>query len=143
MYNEYENDFQIGGVMSYSTKQKELILDVIKSKKKEFTIKDIFEEIDGVGLTTVYRLVDKLVEEKVINKTIGKDNVTYYEYLEHCDHDNHFYLKCDICKKLEHVDCDCINDLYEHISKEHSFKLNKENIIINGICKKCQEKCVC
>ena len=43
MYNEYENDFQIGGIMSYSTKQKELILDVIKSKQKEFTIKEKIE----------------------------------------------------------------------------------------------------
>ena len=54
--------------MSYSTKQKDLILSVIKSKKKEFTIKDIYNEIDGVGLTTVYRLVDKLVNEGYINK---------------------------------------------------------------------------
>ena len=129
--------------MSYSTKQKDLILNVIKTMKKEFTIKDIYNELEGVGLTTVYRLVDKLVEEKVINKHIGEDNTTYYEYLGKCEHENHFYLKCEQCKKLEHVDCDCINELYEHINHDHSFKLNKENIIINGICKKCQEKCVC
>ena len=129
--------------MSYSTKQKDLILNVIKLKKKQFTIKDIYNELEGVGLTTVYRLVDKLVEEKLINKTIDNDNTTYYEYLGKCDHDNHFYLKCENCKKLEHVDCDCINELYEHISKEHDFTINKENIIINGICKKCKERCIC
>lgn len=126
--------------MSYSTKQKELILDVIKSKKKEFTIKDIFNELDGVGLTTVYRLVDKLVEDGLINKNISKDNITTYEYLEKCDHENHFYLKCDICKKLEHVDCDCIDELYNHINKNHKFKLNKENIVINGTCSKCEKR---
>ena len=126
--------------MSYSTKQKDMIINVIKNKDKEFTIKDIYNELDNVGLTTVYRLVDKLVEEKVINKTIGKDNVTYYEYLEKCDHDNHFYLKCDKCKRLEHVDCDCIDELYNHINKNHKFKLNKENIVINGICEKCEKR---
>ena len=126
--------------MSYSTKQKDMIINVIKNKDKEFTIKDIYNELDNVGLTTVYRLVDKLVEEGSIRKNISKDNTVTYEYLEKCDHDNHFYLKCDKCKRLEHVDCDCIDELYNHINKNHKFKLNKENIVINGICEKCEKR---
>ena len=126
--------------MSYSTKQKDMIINVIKNKDKEFTIKDIYSELDNVGLTTVYRLVDKLVEEGSIRKNISKDNTVTYEYLEKCDHDNHFYLKCDKCKRLEHVDCDCIDELYNHINKNHKFKLNKENIVINGICEKCEKR---
>jgi Fe2+ or Zn2+ uptake regulation protein len=94
VYNEYENDFQIGDdCMTYNTKQKDLILNVIKKEKKEFTIKDIYSKLDGIGLTTIYRLVDKLVEDKVLNKSISKDNITYYQYLEKCEHENHFYLK--------------------------------------------------
>ena len=126
--------------MSYSTKQKDLILNIIKSKNKEFTIKDIYNELEGVGLTTVYRLVDKLVEENVISKTIGKDNNTYYRYLGKCNHNNHFYLKCNQCGILEHIDCDCITDLWSHIFKEHKFKPDTENIVINGLCKKCNNE---
>ena len=124
--------------MSYNTKQKDKILSVIKNIKNEFTIKDIYEKLEGqIGLTTIYRYIDKLVNDGIVNKTISDDNVTYYQYLEKCDHDNHFYLKCEICKDMKHIDCDCINELYNHIKDEHSFKLNKEKIIINGICKKC------
>lgn len=129
--------------MSYSTKQKEYILKVIQEFEKEFTIKDIYERVkDEVGLTTVYRLVDKLVLDNTINKYIDKNNITYYEYLEKCSEENHFYLKCDKCKKLEHIDCDCITDLWSHICKEHNFKPSKENVIIDGLCKRClNEKC--
>ena len=127
--------------MSYSTKQRDLILNIIKSKKEEFTIKDIYNDLkEEVGLTTIYRMIDKLVEEKIVNKTIGKDNNTYYQYLGKCSHDNHFYLKCEHCGKLEHIDCDCITDLWSHIFKEHNFKPSKENIIINGLCKKCNKE---
>ena len=126
--------------MSYSTRQKDLIINVIKTKDKEFTIKDIYNELDGVGLTTVYRLVDKLVEDGLIKKNISNDNTVTYSYLEKCDHDNHFYLKCEKCKKLEHVDCDCIEELYNHINKNHQFKLNKENIVINGTCSRCEKR---
>ena len=123
---------------SYKTKQKDIILDIIKKQKHEFTIKDIYRSIkDKVGLTTIYRLVDKLVEEKRLNKTISSDNITYYQYLEECNEENHFYLKCDKCGNLTHVDCDCIEELTNHIFKDHKFKPSKDHIIIEGICNKC------
>ena len=127
--------------MSYNTKQKSKILDVIKKQKAEFTIKDIYNSLDkSIGLTTVYRMIDKLVEDKYLSKSIGKDNNTYYQYLEKCDNKNHFFLKCDLCGKMEHVDCDCIGDLTSHILSEHNFVMNHDHIIINGLCKKCGEK---
>lgn len=134
--------FKLGDYMernsNYNTKQKELIRDIIKKQNKEFTIKDIYDDIKGsVGLTTVYRLVDKLVIDGVLNKTISSDNITYYQYLEKCDNENHFYLRCDKCGDMIHVDCDCIEELSDHIKNEHKFRLNREKVIINGICNKC------
>ena len=122
---------------SYNTKQKDIIINKIKNINKDFTIKDIYNELDGnVGLTTIYRLVDKLVDEGLISKDI-KDNITYYHYLEKCDNHNHFYLKCEKCGMVIHIDCDCIIDLSNHILNHHKFKLNQDHIIINGICNNC------
>ena len=126
---------------TYKTKQKDLILEVIKNENQEFTIKDIYEKLNNkVGLTTIYRLVDKLVEESILSKTINKENITYYQYLGQCEHENHFYLKCDMCGKLIHIDCDCINELSNHILEHHKFQTNKEKIIINGRCNSCLSK---
>ena len=125
---------------TYNTKQKELILNIIKKQQKEFTVKDIYNELNNkTGLTTVYRLIDRLVDDNIIKKTIGKDNKTKYQYLEKCEEENHFYLKCNKCNIIQHVDCDCIKDLSNHILKNHEFNAEKENIIINGICKNCQK----
>ena len=124
--------------MTYNTKQKDLILNVIKSIG-EFTVKDVYSKLEGkIGLTTIYRYIERLEKEGNITKYIGKDNATYYEYLEECDACNHFYLKCDKCGDLKHIDCDCIEDLTNHIYKDHNFKLNKEHIIINGVCGRCK-----
>jgi Fur family ferric uptake transcriptional regulator len=125
---------------SYNTKQKDIILNDIKKHKDEFTIKDIYNELnESIGLTTIYRLVDKLVKEGSVNKSIGKDNITYYQYLEKCDKENHFFLKCEMCGTMEHIDCDCIEELSNHIAKEHNFSLT-DHIIINGKCKKCYKR---
>ena len=122
----------------YNTKQKDLILDIIKKMNKEFTINDIYKELNGsVGLTTIYRLVDSLIKDGLLHKDINNNNVTYYQYLEQCDEENHFYLKCDNCGKIIHIDCECINELSNHILKHHKFITNKEQIIINGICNNC------
>ena len=133
--------FKLGDIMKYKTKQKEIIINIIEGINHEFTIKDIYNSLNNkVGLTTIYRVIDNLVNENYVNKRIDKNNITYYDYLEKCDNENHFFLKCNSCGNLTHVDCECINDLYNHINKNHKFKLNKENIIINGICNKCSER---
>ncbi len=125
----------------YRTKQKDKILEVIRSLNHEFTIKELYNKLNKeVGLTTIYRLVDKLVMDKVLNKYISNKNITYYEYLNKCSHENHFYLKCLVCSELIHIDCDCIKKLENHILDEHKFNMNHENIIINGICKRCKKK---
>jgi Fur family ferric uptake transcriptional regulator len=125
---------------TYKTKQKEVLADTIKSMNKEFTIKDIYSKLnEEVGLTTIYRFIDKLVEEGKIKKTADGTNI-YYQYLCDCDHENHFYLKCDKCGSLIHVDCDCITDLSEHIFKHHNFIPNTKSIIINGICESCRKE---
>ena len=125
----------------YNTKQKELIIKTIIKQKHEFTIKDIYQELkEEVGLTTIYRLIDKLTSQNILNKYISQDNKTYYQYLKECEKENHFFLKCKKCSNLIHIDCDCINELFNHIFKEHSFKPNKDHIIINGICNNCLNK---
>ena len=126
--------------MSYSTKQKEELLNIIKNRKEYFTVKDIYEETNkSIGLTTIYRFIDSLIKDGSINKLVGNNKIVYYEYLEKCNHNNHFYLKCDNCKKIEHIDCDCIITLWDHIYDTHKFIPNKEHVVINGICNECKK----
>ena len=126
---------------AYNTKQKELILDIVKKEKREFTIKEIYNDLNKkVGLTTIYRLIDKLVSEGYLEKFAGKSNTTYYGYVEKCSEENHFYLKCDKCGIMVHIDCDCIKELSNHILRKHKFNPNKEHIIFNGICEKCSKE---
>ena len=78
-----------------------------------------------------------MVEDGLIYKYITNYNVTLYSYLGNRDNDEHFYLKCDKCGSMKQIDCDYVNDLSAHLKNKYSFKLKKERIIINGICKRC------
>ena len=75
---------------NYKTKQKDIILDKIKSIKEEFTVKELYSKLnEEIGLTTIYRFIDKLVEDGTVTKIVHSDNSIYYQYLEECNHDNH------------------------------------------------------
>ena len=126
---------------NYHTKQKELLLDLLKKEKREFTIQELYEKTNHeIGLTTIYRFIDKLVEGEVVCKRIGNKNTVTYQYLEKCDCENHFYLKCDQCGETIHIDCDCMNDLSHHIKDEHQFHVKEKQVMITGTCQKCYKK---
>ena len=134
--------FKLGDIMRemYHTKQKEVLLEKILEEDKEFTVMDLYEKLDHkIGLTTIYRFLDKLILDGTIQKIPGKGNTTYYQYLEECEKENHFYLKCSCCGEVIHVDCDCVKDLSFHMEKEHGFQLEKNHIMMGGICEKCLE----
>ena len=120
----------------YMTKQKSAILDYIKNVN-DFTIKDIEKNTSGVGTTTIYRELNKLLKEKSIIKIVNDKGITRYQFINHCDCKNHIYLKCNLCGKTEHIDCNFINDFKNHIMKDHSFILATENLVVTGTCKKC------
>ncbi len=125
--------------MTYKTKQKEDIIKVIKSQKGEFLVKDGYSSGKGkIGLSTIYCMIDRWVLEGVLKKSIGANNVTYYQYLEKCLEKNHFYLKCLGCGEVIHVDCDCIQNFMEHTYLHHQFTLDTNSIILSGFCLKCQ-----
>ena len=125
----------------YNTKQREFILDIIKKQNKPFTIKNIYQTLQNqAGLTTIYRLIDELSQEGCLIKETKENNTTYYQYLEKCNEINHFYLKCENCGSLTHIDCDCIKELTNHIYNKHRFTPNPEHIIINGLCQKCSKE---
>lgn len=127
--------------MKYLTNNKKNIMDYIKRINGSFNSQKLYEIMhnnnEKVGLTTIYRYLDELEHNGVIKKFYDNKNIANYEYLEKCDHNNHFYLKCNKCGELIHIDCDCIIELQEHIFKKHNFKSDNKNIIIHGLCKKC------
>ena len=142
-----KNVFKLGDDMErykYNTTGKNNILNYIKQYNSSFTAKELFNKLKenncDVGLTTIYRYLDELLEKSMLKKYFNDKNIAYYQYLKPCEHNNHFYLKCNNCGNLIHVDCNCIVEIQNHINKDHRFNIDNKNIIITGLCDKCGGK---
>ena len=131
---------------SYHTEQKKSLLDFLtKNKDKSFTIDEITENIQSdsasVGRSTVYRLVNRLVDEGKVRRFLKSDSRSASYQLvagEHCE--CHLHLKCLGCGKLFHMDEEISDELVESIRRLSAFSVDEEESVLYGKCAACTPK---
>lgn len=129
---------------SYKTKQRAVILDCLKrNSDREFTVDELVDllrsESVAVGRTTVYRYIDFLSQSGDVRKFVADSGRgATFQYVEHkheCE--EHMHLKCIKCGRLEHLGCDFMSGVCEHIMQHHYFKVDNSKTTLLGLCKDC------
>ena len=138
----------MNGKSQYKTKQRAELLGYLASKSGEHvTVADIckhFEEKGKpIGTTTVYRQMDRMVEEGIVNKYILDGTTSAcYEYISSDEHEHSvkqcYHCKCEKCGKLIHMHCEEIEMLFKHISDEHEFIIDPRRTVLYGVCESCR-----
>lgn len=130
--------------MGYNTKQKEIILDYMRTKAGEhITVNDISRYFasngEKISVATIYRRMDGLVADGVVKKyMLDGETSAYYEYSSECEHGcEHYHFKCEECGKLIHFECDELSMVAEHLAHEHGFDVNSIKTMFYGRCENC------
>jgi Fur family ferric uptake transcriptional regulator len=128
----------------YNTKQGEAILSYLASLDGEHVTASQIAmhfgaEDSSVGLTTVYRHLEKLSKDGKVRKyTMDDSSAACYQYAGESDnHDERFHLKCEICGALTHLQCDTLEQIKEHVYETHSFQINPSKTVFYGTCQNC------
>ena len=127
---------------TYNTKQGNLILECFKKNKGiHLTTDDIVfylkENNTPVGVTTVYRHLQKLSEAGIITKySVDNASGACYQYNE-TDCKMHFHLKCTQCNELFHSECTYLASVQDHIFSHHGFSVDSSRTVFYGLCQKC------
>lgn len=130
----------------YNTKQRLLILNyLIEARALHVTADDVFEHLKSqgncVGKSTVYRYLDKLVIEGRLRKFYIEDGVNacyqYFDLNEECS--SHYHLKCFECGALLHVECNLLDEIYQHVSSKHNFQIDNTKTVFYGLCEICNK----
>ncbi len=128
----------------YATASRRRILEFLKrNSDRTVTAADIdvyLKETDSeVNITTIYRYLDKLAREGTVIKYVaecgGKAVYQYVEQGHRCD--AHLHLKCVKCGCIIHLECAFMDEISEHIKKDHGFTLQCKNSILYGTCQAC------
>ena len=91
-----------------------------------------------VGLSTVYRQLEKLVAQGKVHKLLTEEGACY-QYCDKSRHTDCFLLQCEGCGAIFHMDCSHLGELYEHLLQGHGFAINPRRTMFYGLCEKCRE----
>ena len=130
--------------VSYMTRQQKAVLSCIESVHGGASAAELAELLhargDSVGLTTVYRQLEKLHEQGLVHKIVTDDG-TRYQFCDCRHHGNDcFLIKCEQCGCVEHVDCAHLGELYSHLAQEHHFRINPRRTLFYGLCQNCAQE---
>ena len=125
----------------YNTLNRNYFLQTVQTFRQSFTAKDVADKLkdneNPMGTSTIYRFLDEFTSDGTLRKALGEDNTARYFYFKPCENENHFYLECEKCHSLIHLDCKHLRGFSKHLTKKHSFQISNCSLIIAGICADC------
>lgn len=129
--------------MTYMTRQQQAVLACIERfgggcATAAELMEELHREGQSIGLTTVYRQLEKLSRQGLVHKLVT-DEGACYQYCSHADKNACFLLKCEGCGAIFHMDCGHLSQLYDHLLTEHGFAINPRRTLFYGLCAKCRE----
>lgn len=131
----------------YRTRQMTELLAFLKSVQgSHVTVTDICDYFHqkgiAVGTTTVYRNLEKMVQEGLVAKyVVDGTSSACFEYTGgHKEEETSCYhCKCEKCGKLIHLQCHEVELLKLHILEHHDFEINSQRTVFYGICSECRK----
>lgn len=131
----------------YKTKQREELLGYLERLPGvHMTAADVCDYLKDqgstIGQSTVYRQLERLVDEGLVNKyIIDSNSPACFEYVgaQEPACSGCFHCKCEACGKLIHLHCDELAAIQEHLYMEHRFRLDPLRTVFYGLCEECQK----
>ncbi len=118
------------------------LLKILSKIKKPLTTQELLAALETNGLkankTTIYRQLESLKENKIINEVHFNDRSVRYELNKLEAH--HHHLVCMKCKKVEDVTLP--EDLHHQekmVFEKNNFKVLQHFLEFFGLCKNCQK----
>jgi len=129
---------------------REAILDVLMKSDKHLSAEDIYNKVQSiyptVGLTSVYRTLELLVDMGFVYKFDFGDGRARYEIAEGGKKEkHHHHLVCTKCKKIvDYTDfieeeVELLKKTEKGLSKKYNFEIKNYLIQFYGVCGTCSK----
>ncbi|RKX77935.1 MAG: transcriptional repressor [Spirochaetes bacterium] len=123
------------------TMQRRIIAQTLFSMGKHVGASELYSIVrqknPGIGFATVYRTLQLLKENGLVEQRDFGDGKKRYERRDETHHD---HLVCINCGKVEEFDVPVIERLQEEVAREKGFNMVDHRLELYGYCKKCREE---
>ena len=127
----------LSSIMSRNSKQKEVILKLVKGTTSHPTADDIYEqvrrEIPHISLGTVYRNLRLLQQEGKVLELDLAGNISRFDG----NVQDHYHFRCEQCGHIFDVDGPVDREINDRISRKTGFTVSRHRLEFRGLCKDC------
>ena len=95
------------------------------------------EEGRSVGVASVYRVLDELVELRLVQRIDVGDGIARFEPAQP-DGDHHHHVVCDDCGKVEPFADPTLESAIESASERLGFSVDAHEVVLRGECGDCR-----
>lgn len=129
------------------TSQRLMVLNILSAHGDEhLTVEEIYdlakEESPEIGLATIYRTVQVLLELHVIEKVTFDDGFARYELNgeETGSGHRHHHAICTQCGKVYSLETDLLDTLEKQVFESLGFEVTDHEAKLYGLCSACRRK---
>ena len=129
------------------TSQRLMVLNILSAHGDEhLTVEEIYdlakEESPEIGLATIYRTVQVLLELHVIEKVTFDDGFARYELNgeETGSGHRHHHAICTLCGKVYSLETDLLDTLEKQVFESLGFEVTDHEVKLYGLCSACRRK---
>ncbi len=125
--------------MLKNTKTRTRVKDILESSKVPMTPSDIYENLksEDITLSSIYRTLEAFTKEEIVLKANDQKGTALYTIKsnDHCH-----YLECKNCHEQIKLDYCPYHNINHQINKKYKFEVDENNVVMYGLCNKCQNK---
>lgn len=128
----------------YWTRQRQLILDYLRTQTEPQTAKEIYQALRQerglrIGLTTVYRNLTALTHGGYLHQVWTDGGLQAARFVVAPERSElPLRLHCERCGGEEALSCEALAELQAHFRQDHHFELDLSKLVLDGTCEACQ-----
>ena len=120
-----------------------LVLEELEKKEHPISVNQLIENLKKKGLspnkTTIYRILEKLVNKKIVTEISVRNSSSFYEFSKH--HHHHFICnKCITVYCLSHCHINTHQINLNLLLPNKDFSIEAHDFNLYGVCAPCQNK---
>jgi Fur family peroxide stress response transcriptional regulator len=124
--------------ISKYSRQRDLVRRAIACRYDHPTAEDVYLTLrqtePKISLATVYRNLDKLVDDGLVSKFMVPDEPDHYDPVR----GEHYHVRCEQCGRIFDINLRLAKKLAHIIKKQTGLNMTTLQLIADGRCEHCQ-----
>ncbi|MFH2061309.1 MAG: transcriptional repressor [Pseudomonadota bacterium] len=128
------------------TEKRLRVLEIIGNNAFPLSASDIHDTLDRnkpINRVTVYRILDLLVDNEIIERISTGGRSAYYGLAPNDHHQAHPHFYCKSCGQMDCLSPDALTIKMNNVGQTFPGRVDKLEMRLDGICKNCLKKLPC